>query len=145
MKKKVLLLIIASIFCTVHVYSQNPNRDRLDAYKIGFFTKHLNLTPQEAEKFWPLYNNYQELRNKVQLERQEINRNFNRNGLKMSDREMIEAADRLVDLEVREASLAKEFHSKIKTVLPPVKVLRFYQAENQYRILLLNELRNRNQ
>ena len=144
MKRKVLMIIIASVFCGTNLYTQNINRERLEAYKIGFFTKRLSLTAQEAEKFWPVYNEYQELRNKIQLERQEININFNRKGLSMSDREMIEAADRLVALEVMEAGLAQEFHIKIKNILPPVKVLRFYQAENQYRVLLLNELRSRN-
>jgi hypothetical protein len=46
-------------------------------------------------------------------------------------------------MEVREAALAQKFHDKIKTVLPPVKVLRLYQAENQYRLQLLKELQER--
>jgi hypothetical protein len=61
----------------------------------------------------------------------------------MSDKEMIEAADRLISLEVREASLTQDFHNKIKSVLPPVKVLRLYQSENQYRLQLLKELQER--
>lgn len=145
MKRKILLLLLITVFCAADLYSQNANRDRLAAYKIGFFTRRLNLTSQEAEKFWPVYNEYQDMRNRIQIERQEINRNFNSKGLNMSDREMTEAADRLVALEVREAGLAQEFHTKIKTFLPPAKVLRFYQAENQYRVLLLNELRNKSQ
>ena len=110
---------------------------------IAFFTKRLELTPDEAEKFWPVYNEYKDLKIKIQLERQELNRNFNQNGLNMSDREMTEAGDRFIGLEVREAALAQEFHNKIKTILPPVKVLKLYQAENQYRLQLLKELQER--
>jgi hypothetical protein len=145
MKRKIFVLTIILIFCAMHIKAQNANRDRLNAYKIGFYTKRLNLTSQEAEKFWPVYNEYQENKNRIQLERQEINRNFNQNGLNMSEREMTEAGDRLIELEVREAVIAQEFHNKIKTILPPVKVLRLYQAENQFRLQLLNELRERNQ
>jgi len=143
MKSRIILSATLLIFCTTYLAAQNVARERLDAYKIAFFTKRLNLTSQEAEKFWPVYNGFQDTKNKIQLERQEINRNFNQNELNMSDREMIEAVDKLVGLEVREAALAQEFHDKIKTVLPPVKVLRLYQAENQYRLQLLKELQER--
>jgi hypothetical protein len=143
MKSKVIFFTILAIFCAINVSAQNANRQRLDAYKIAFFTKRLNLTSLEAEKFWPVYNEYQDNKNKIQLERQELNRNFNQNELNMSEREMVEAGDKLVGMEVREAALAQDFHKKIKTILSPAKVLRLYQAENQYRLQLLKELQER--
>jgi hypothetical protein len=141
-------LIAITIFASMFALSasaQNQNMERLNSYKIAFFTKRLNLTPQEAEKFWPVYNGYQEMKNKLQAERQEINRNFSQNELNMTDKEMTDAGDRLVAIETREASLAQDFHNKIKGILSPVKVLRLYQAENQYRLLLLKELQERRQ
>jgi hypothetical protein len=92
---------------------------------------------------WPVYNEYQAEKNKLQRERQEINRLFSQKGSAMSDRELIETGDRLIGLEVKEAELAMEFHNNIKGILPPVKVLRLYQAENLYRVQLLNELQGR--
>ncbi len=143
MKRKVVVFTILATFCAMNISAQNANRQRLDAYKIAFFTKRLNLTSQEAEKFWPVYNEYQDNKNKIQLERQELNRYFNQNELNMSEREMIDSGDKLVGMEVREAALAQEFHNKLKTILSPVKVLRLYQAENQYRLQLLKELQER--
>ncbi len=115
MKRKIVVLIILSTFCAMNIMAQNANRQRLDNYKIAFFTKRLNLTSQEAEKFWPVYNEYQDNRNKIQLERQELNRNFNQNELNMSEREMIEAGDKLVGTGGQGSCLAQEFHNKIKT------------------------------
>jgi hypothetical protein len=143
MKTRIYILTILAALTGLPLSAQNANVERLNAYKIAFFTKRLNLTPQEAEKFWPVYNEYQDRKNKIHQERQEINRNFNQNELNMTDREMSEAGDKLIGLEVREASLAQEFHNKIKTILSPVKVLRLYQAENQYRLQLLKELQER--
>jgi hypothetical protein len=145
MKRNIIVFTILATFCVMNISAQNANRQRLDAYKIAFFTKRLNLTSQEAEKFWPVYNEFQDNKTKIQLERHELNRNFNQNELNMSEREMTEAGDKFVDLEVREAALAQEFHTRIKTILSPVKILRLYQAENQFRQQLLNELRDRNQ
>jgi hypothetical protein len=119
---------------------QNPNLDKLNAYKIAFFTRRLNLTSQEAEKFWPVYNDYQSKRTSIQIERQKLNRNINQNELNMSEKEMIEAGDKFVSMQVQEAALGQEYHKKFKEILSPVKVIRLYQAENQYRLQLLNEL-----
>jgi hypothetical protein len=136
------LMILAAIFPT-RILGQNPNRERLNAYKIAFFTKRLNLTPLEAEKFWPVYNQFQDEKNKIQLERIEINRSFNLNELNLTEKEMTEMGDRFIDLEVGEAALSRDFHNKIKQILTPAKILRLYQAENLYKQQLLKELQER--
>jgi len=143
MKRGLIIIIVLAVFPLLHVTGQNPNIDKLNAYKIAFFTRRLNLTSQEAEKFWPVYNEFQDKRNSIQIERQALNRNFNQNELNMSDKEMIEAGDKHVSLQVQEAALAQEYHKKFREILSPAKVIRLYQAENQYRLQLLNELKGR--
>jgi hypothetical protein len=125
--------------------AQNTNLEKLNNYKIGFFTKKLNLTSEEAEKFWPVYNEYQVQRNQIQLEKMKINRTFNQNESSLSDKQLEEMGDRYVDLLVQESGLAVTFHKKLKTVLSPAKVIMYYQAENQYKVQLLNELQNQRQ
>ena len=39
--------------------------ERVQALKVAFITKQLNLTSDEAEKFWPIYNDYQDKRDAV--------------------------------------------------------------------------------
>jgi hypothetical protein len=125
--------------------AQNTNLEKLNNYKIGFFTKKLNLTSQEAEKFWPVYNDYQTQRNQIQIEKLKLNRNFNLNESTLSDKQLEEMGDKYVDCLVQESNLAVVFHKKLKEVLPPAKVIMYYQAENQYKIQLLNELQTAKQ
>jgi len=71
--KKVSLIIIISLMFTALAVAQGQgmgqtDNEKLTAYKIAFFTQRLNLTPAEAEKFWPLYNDYSARKNKTQLE-----------------------------------------------------------------------------
>ena len=127
-------------FPLIRLGAQNTNLEKLNAYKIGFFTKKLNLTSQEAEKFWPVYNEFQTQKNQIQLEKVSIIRNYNLNENTLSDNQLSEMGDKLVATIVQESSLAVTFHKKLKEVLPPVKVIRFYQAENQYKAQLLKEL-----
>jgi len=128
------------MFPFVRSSAQNTNLEKLNNYKIGFFTKKLNLTSEEAEKFWPIYNDYQSQRNIIQIEKLKLNRNFNQNESSLSNSQLEEIGDRYVDCLVRESTLAVAFHKKLKEVLPPAKVIMYYQAENQYKIQLLNEL-----
>jgi hypothetical protein len=141
MKRGLIVLMVLAGFIFSDAVAQNQGRERLDAYRIAFFTKRLNLTPQEAEKFWPVYNEFQNKRNSIQTERMQLNRNVNQNELNMSEKDMIEAGDKLISLQMQEASLAMDYHKKFKEILSPAKVIRLYQAENQYRLQLLNELK----
>ncbi len=138
----VTLILIVLPFARSAAQNQN-NMEKLNAYRIAFFTRRMNLTQQEAEKFWPVYNDFQDKRNRIQQQRMSLNRSINQNELNMSEKELIEAGDKMIELQVQEAALAQEFHKKFKEILPPAKVIRLYQAENQYRLMLLNELRNR--
>lgn len=122
------------------IKSQNPDNDKLNAYKIAFFTKRLELTSAEAEKFWPVYNEYQSRKRLIQQERNLLNRNFNLNGSSMSEKELTEAGDKLINLDKQETDYALDFHNRIKEILNPFKILRYYQAENQYKLQLLNQI-----
>lgn len=145
MKRGVVVLVALMVLSSLKVSAQNPNLDKLNSYKIAFFTQKLNLTPQEAEKFWPLYNDYQDRKNKIQIERVQMTRIVIQNGANMSDKELTELGDKYFSLEIKEADLSKEFYNNMKGVLPPLKIFRFYQAENQYKLVLLNELQERRQ
>jgi hypothetical protein len=145
MKRIVIFLLIAIIYPVSRSVAQNPNLEKLNNYKIGFFTKRLNLSSEEAEKFWPVYNEYQVQRNQIQLEKMKLNRTFNQNESALSDTQLGEMGDKYVDYLVQESALAVTFHKKLKTVLPPAKVILYYQAENQYKVQLLNELQNARQ
>jgi hypothetical protein len=140
--KRNLLFLITILLPLTAINAQNPNREKLEAYRIGFFTKKLNLTSGEAEKFWPLYNEYQKQRNAIQQERRELIRNFNQNEGTLSDKELTEMGDKLINTSSEESTIAQTFHNKLKEVLSPAKVIRYYQAENQWKAQLLNELQD---
>lgn len=142
MKKTITTSLIIFLFAVLNMPAQNPNIEKLNTYKIGFFTKRLSLTSQEAEKFWPVYNEYQIQKNLIQQEKIRLIRTFNQGENTLSDNQLAEIGDKLIACIVQESSLAVTLHKKLKEVLPPAKVIRFYQAENQYKAQLLNELQN---
>ncbi len=119
--------------------------EKLTAYKIAFFTKNLDLTPGEAEKFWPLYNDYSSRKSKLQADRLSLMRYTARNQPNMSESEISSAADKLMQSFSDESELVVTFNESMKKVLPPAKIIRLYHVENQYKQQLLRELNQRRQ
>ena len=142
MKKAAILLLLIVTLPLMRLSAQNTNLEKLNTYKIGFFTKRLNLTSQEAEKFWPVYNEYQAQKNLIQQEKVKLIRTFNQGEGTLNDSQVSEIGDKLIACITQESALAVSLHKKLKEVLPPGKVIRFYQAENQYKVQLLDELQN---
>jgi len=138
--KRLSMLFLLGLIAIPTIKSQNANREKLDAYRVGFFTKKLNLTSEEAEKFWPAYNDYQKKKNELQRERIMLVRDFNQNESALSEKELTEIGDNLIATFSRENEIAQDFHKRLKELLPPGKVIRYYQAETQWKAQLLNEL-----
>ena len=96
MKKTIILLLILLMLPFHRTVAQNPNLEKLNNYKIGFFTKKLNFTPGEAEKFWPVYNEYQDKKALIQQEKSSLMKSFNQNEKTMSVSQLTELADKMM-------------------------------------------------
>jgi hypothetical protein len=138
--KKFTVLFLLGLLAIITAKAQNGNREKLDAYRVGFFTKKLNLTSEEAERFWPAYNDYQKKKTELLRERVMMVRDFNQNESSLSEKELTQIGDNLIATFSRENEMAQDFHKRLKELLSPAKVIRYYQAENQWKAQLLNEL-----
>jgi hypothetical protein len=146
MKKVFYIMICLMLFSINAVKGQEQtDNEKLTAYKIAFFTQRLDLTPAEAEKFWPVYNDYSARKSKLQIDRISMIRYATQNEANMSEAELSETADKLARTFVDEASLVATFSNDLKKALPPAKVIRLFQIENQYKQQLLRELNQRRQ
>jgi hypothetical protein len=116
--------------------------ERLNVEKIAFFTQKLQLTSEEAEKFWPVYNAFQKEKTENQKNKINLERTFRNNDGTLSDKEIEKLADDYISYLQTDADLSTKYHQKFKKVLPIQKVMKLYQAENQYKAMLLKRLRN---
>ena len=65
MKTKLLPFII--FFLTISVFSQG-DKERIQALKVAHITNALELTQEEAIKFWPIYNKFDEENHKLKAQ-----------------------------------------------------------------------------
>lgn len=142
------LLLILVFLLSIPVFSQkysDEKSDKIKALKISFITNELSLTPDEASKFWPIYNAFDdrqfELRHqKMKSFKDKMNDD---NLAKMSDKE---AASLLAQMESSEDELyqiRKKFMSNLKGILSPVKIIKLKKAEVDFNRKLLIQYKNK--
>ena len=102
---KKILMIGVLLWVNINVFAQADNDvdkdDQIKALKIAYITKQLDLTPDEAQKFWPVFNQYETELKKVrqgnkggEIEREEaelnVRKQFKPNFLKAISAEKVE-------------------------------------------------------
>ncbi len=113
---------------------------KMKSERVSFLTEKLQFTVDEAEKFWPLYNEYLTKREDMMWgKREKMHKNFDPSQL--TDEEMGKMLNELLDQEVKLAQLKKDYFEKIKTILPIRKVLTLHRVEQEFMNHMLNKIR----
>jgi len=97
-----------------------------------FIEEIMELTPQEKEKFWPLYDEFESGLSKIRRERIELELKFIRIHENLSDAEAMSMLKQRWRLDSDELKFKQAYLDKFKQVFPGRKVVRFYQAENKF-------------
>lgn len=125
--KKYLLIISMILGCVTYSFAQNGNGqkgEKIQALKIAFLTQKLNLTSSEAEKFWPVYNQYEEDIKSIRAGR--------------NDKDVLENEQKLLDVK-------KKYKPKFEKILGQEKVITLYNAEREFRDVLIKRLKKQRQ
>jgi archaellum biogenesis ATPase FlaH len=144
-KKLLPVLICISVSPT---FSENVSaqmgerREKLEAEKVAFFTRELNLTTTEAESFWPVYNDYSNRKDKINRDRKVLYEYITSNKDYMSEDEVQDALTKFITYQNQETSLIESFNKKFLEILPPKKVMMIYVTENQFKAYILKQIRD---
>jgi hypothetical protein len=124
---------------------QNNRKDRIETMHIAYLSDKLNLTSEEAEKFWPVYNQYKADQDELRKQRQQNVQDVKQAGGidNMSDGDVQKLIANETDLETKELELRKKYVAKFQDVIPARKVAKFFIAEDEFKRYLLNQLRKR--
>ncbi|AHW62176.1 hypothetical protein SAMN05444285_13522 [Draconibacterium orientale] len=139
------LLIITQTQATAQKNDNDDDRwERYRNEKVAFFTTNLDLTTEEAQKFWPVYNELEKELFDFQQKRHELEdkvRNVDEN---LSNKELIKLTHEHVALGKTEAEVRERYNEKFLEILPPLKVIKLYKAEYEFRIYMFRKYRDRN-
>jgi hypothetical protein len=116
------LLFAFLLMIGINMQAQNGNR--LEALKIAYLTNKLNLSPEEAQKFWPIYNQYS-------LE------------LKIARMKAINNKSSEIELDENLLNIRKKYSTLFSQVLPPAKVDTFFKSEKEFGHFVEKEMERR--
>ena len=114
---------------------------RMKAEKISFISARLDLTTDEAQVFWPVYNEFEKKRFEIKQQIHEFERMPDEEFVKLSDSEIEKLTNNYIGSFEKDALLLKEYNKQFLKILPKKKVLMMYRTENEFRSHLIREYR----
>lgn len=116
-------------------------QDKIKSLEIAYIAKQLDLTPEEAQKFWPVYNEYTREVNALIAERK---RKVQETRGKLRDDAVAEdALDKELGYEKKVLDIRTRYKDRFLKVLPAGKVAMVYRAERDFRNMMIRTIKER--
>lgn len=142
MTKRILYILL--FFVSFNAFAQGRHSEKIKAMKVGFITEKLNLTETEAQKFWPIYNAYDEKVTKLKHEdsrklRSELRNDFD----SMTEARASEIVEEFISIEKQISEERQLLVEKLKGVIPAKKIILLIKAEDDFKEMLWKKLKER--
>jgi hypothetical protein len=140
--KKLLLIVFAFLFAMpafaddLDQYIQLLKTD-LKANARDYVSKGMvTFTPEEAKRFWPIYDSYMAERGKFFDARLALIMDYADNFDKMTDAKAQELLNRRVEQLKLKNQLDEKYRSQFATALSPRRLVRFYQIQQELEVMI---------
>lgn len=137
------LIIIPVLLMAILVQAQDNARNKVKTLKVAFLTERLDLSSQEAQLFWPIYNEHEE---RMEAFRRKERRQIAGRWMDASDLSPQEAEkllDELMVLQTQKLEANKQYLNEVRKVLSAKKTLLLIKAEEDFKKRLLQQFRKR--
>lgn len=139
MKKNIILIIFSLISLTG--FTQNNGTKQIETAKIALITNRLNLSPEQAQQFWPIYNEFD-------TKKKEIKKSYRKlvseiNTLTTSDEKILANLKETLNLQQKEVDVEKDYMAKFLKTINIRQLAELYKAEQLFNNMLIQRL-NRN-
>ena len=144
---KILIAII--MFGSMNSFAQGgrllrEKKEQIKAMKVAYITNELALTPDEAAKFWPLYNAFEEKQFNIRHNKmRQLIKKIDDMGDNVSEKDAVSYLKQLEDVEEELLNLRKKLVADLKPIIGPVKVLKLRKAEDDFNKKLLARYKER--
>lgn len=111
---------------------------RMESMKIAYITEELDLTTEEAQSFWPLFNEYS-----AKMKALKEDKKSDRRPMEMSEAEAEKYLQDLISYKEDELAIQKEYVAKMKKVIPSKKVAELFILESRFREKMVKRIKDR--
>ncbi|MGL5317885.1 MAG: hypothetical protein ACRC9Q_04230 [Bacteroidales bacterium] len=113
------------------------DRERFKAEKMAFIVKEVGLTPEEAGKLFPIYEQMQEkmfmLHRDLRIKSRQL-----REKPKVSDKEYSEMTYQMIHMDGKKATIEEAYYKEFEKILSPEKLYKLKNAENKFAVHLFH-------
>ena len=146
MKTKILFPIILLLVTSLS-FSQGfkEKREKVKALKVAYITEQLELTTDEAQKFWPIYNAFDENQSELRHEKMRaiLDRFKPGNVEKLSEKDASNSLIQMEKIEEDLFNLKKKFIKDLQSVISAKKIIKLKKAEEDFNRELLKQMREK--
>ena len=146
MKTKILFPIIFLLVASLS-FSQGfkEKREKVKALKVAYITEQLELTTDEAQKFWPIYNAFDEKQSELRHEKMRaiLDRFKPGNVEKLSEKDASNSLAQMEKIEEDLFNLKKKFIKDLQSVISAKKIIKLKKAEEDFNRELLKQMREK--
>ena len=143
--KKIYLLLLPFIFFAVTTNAQDKKgKEKIHALKIAYLIEELDLTSNEADLFWPLYNEYHKKRKTFFSFEKELLKEKTKNDIaNLTEKEAIDVLNKLSVNNEKKHENKIIFHQKLLKILPAKKIIKYKMVERSFNKKLMHKLKNK--
>lgn len=143
MKTIKLVMLVFLLFCKIQPISaqKQDNYKMLQQKRVEFLITKLNLTVEESQKFWPLYNEYYEKKHDLSIENR-ARFGDHEHLLQGTEEDYLKALNGLFDYKTKQEQLFQTYYKKYLQVLSAEKVYQLYRYEEDFNKMLLRQLKD---
>lgn len=147
MKKLITFIYIFGLFTfSISAQGNKGSKEKIKALKISYLTEQLSLTSEEAQKFWPIYNNYENntnryIREKINEIKKEISKAENLDAINEERAKVLYAMIR--SLEKKKYEDSKIYISKLEKIISYKKILKLHIEEREFGRKLMRKYKHK--
>lgn len=139
-----LLLLFACFLSYAQEDKIDEKREKIKAFKVSFITTELELTSTEAQKFWPIYNAYDDKQFELRHEKiMSYMRKLDDNANSMSEKEASALLTQIATADKELYLLRERYMTNLKKILSAKKILKLKKTEDDFNRKLLKQYRDK--
>ncbi|MGK7395266.1 MAG: hypothetical protein ACNS62_11885 [Candidatus Cyclobacteriaceae bacterium M3_2C_046] len=139
--KKVFIFYLIGFFSFSGLCLGQDQMDKIESARIGLITERLGLDPDQAERFWPIYNEFIERRRSLRNEFNQARKNIDIAQATEAQRQQL--IEKELDMKQREVGLEKDYSDRLLNIISTRQLLALRKAEQDFREMLLRRLQQR--
>lgn len=150
MKKLANIILLSVIICATasaqpsHKNCNGGHFQKIESEKIAYYTQAMDLTPEEAKAFWPVYD-------AIEKDQRQLNKKEGKAFMALQgaihegkgDEEISKLLEEYLSAKSANVNLHAANIERYKAVLPPSKVARLFTAQESFRRQMFNNLKKR--